>query len=422
MIADLVHFIRLWRNLSLTPGALRRLQERKLRALLHHAYENVPYYRDVFGSAGVHPDDIRSLADLPRVPMTTKRDLLAAGADRITRRGFDLAADTPIRTAGSTGEPFAIYLDGRERRQRRLIEFRGLVRLGLKPSDRLVVLGNTRAHKTRPYQRLGLYRSQNITVDVPVEEQIRRLERLQPTVLWAYPTALRAVMHRLDDQLHRIIQPRFVISSAEVLDPTLRARISGDLGAETFDLYAAMEVGRVAWECRAHRGMHVNADSVILESVGGDRPGAADRDRVVVVTALDGYTMPMIRYRLGDLATFAEGACPCGVSLPRIEPPLGRENAMLVLPSGRAMSPMVMNVLVRGLGMKLERWRLTQHALDHLSLSIVPATEIDPRDLEELRRSVLDFLGEAVRFEIRVAEQIPDSRVKFSAFVSELAS
>jgi phenylacetate-CoA ligase len=422
VIGDLLEFARIWRNLSLSADALRRLQERKLRAVVRHAYDNVPYYHELFTSAGIHPDDVRSLPDLERIPITTKRDLTTAGIGQTTRRGFKPGADNWVQSSGSTGEPFRTYRDRREARRRQLIEFRGLARLGIKPWDRLAVLGAISPHRARLHQRLGLFRSENIRTPMPVDEQIDRLRRFRPTILWAYPNALRAVMQRLDHPLHRIVQPRFVITSAEVLDPLLRASIVSDLGVEIFNLYAALEIGRIAWECPAHRGLHVNADALMLECLAGESSGAPAAVGTVVVTSLDNYTMPMIRYRLGDLTSFLDGACPCGVTLPRISPPQGRESDMVVLPSGRTLTPLSFNAPIRLLWPKVERWRLTQHALDHLSYSLVLVTraKFDPPDLDELRRSCLAILGEPVRLDINIVEAIPDSGLKFSPFVSEL--
>jgi phenylacetate-CoA ligase len=226
-------------------------------------------------------------------------------------------------------------------------------------------------------------------------------------------------MERLDFHLHRIVRPRFVISSAEVLHPTLRERIIRDLKVEVYSFYAAMEVGRIAWECRAHQGLHVNADAMIVESVPDSRARVAGYG-TVVVTSLDSFTMPMIRYRLGDLASFIEGACPCGVSFPRIDAPLGRDTDLIVLPSGRMVTPLATGVLMRSLASVVERWRLTQHSPDYFSLSLVPRTPIDPADLDVYKRSFVSWLGEPVRLDIRIVERVPEIGPKTSPFVSEV--
>ena len=97
MIGNILELRRLQRNLKLTARELRELQDSKLRLMVEHAYRNVPYYRTLFNDAGLSPADIRSLDDLPRIPMSTREALQSEAIDRrvdtaagifaITRKG-----------------------------------------------------------------------------------------------------------------------------------------------------------------------------------------------------------------------------------------------------------------------------------------------------------------------------------------------
>ena len=82
------------------PEELRELQERKLRRVVRHAYERVPFYRERFRHAGIHPEDIRTLEDLRCIPVTTKRDLQLAGPERTLAEGVDPSACTLLRKSG----------------------------------------------------------------------------------------------------------------------------------------------------------------------------------------------------------------------------------------------------------------------------------------------------------------------------------
>ena len=210
MISEFLELRKLIQNRKLSSEELRELQNQKLRSLIRHAYENVPYYRSLFISVGLTPKDIRTTEDLKHIPITTKDDLRAA-AERITAKGIDLSSCITTNTSGTTGKSLIIYLTRDEERTRRLVLFRTLLSIGFSPLDRFAVLGSVEPHHTRLHQRLGFYRSWKISRFLPVEDQIQCLQMIQPTVLWVYPTVLRALLHTIDYKLSKFV--RLIFSS-----------------------------------------------------------------------------------------------------------------------------------------------------------------------------------------------------------------
>src|SRR5271157_2867932 len=100
----------------LSAKRLERMRDEKLRSVVRNAFDHVPYYRALFLSAGIRPDDIRTAEDLPKLPVTTKRDLRAAGPANITARWTDLASCRTWTSNGTTGEPFVTYWGRSEER------------------------------------------------------------------------------------------------------------------------------------------------------------------------------------------------------------------------------------------------------------------------------------------------------------------
>jgi len=324
MIGEALELRRLLNNCRLSPAELEAVRDRKLKAMIRHAYENVPYYRSLFQSVGLLPEDIRTVKDLQHIPITTKDDLRTAGVERITAKGIDLAACQVVHTSGTTGKPFAIHLTRRDLRARKLIEFRALLSIGFRPQDRLAVLGPAQPNAMRFHQRLGFYHSVNIPPTLSLDDQIDLLKLSRPTILWAYPTVLKALLCKVNYHLDTVACPRMLITSAEVCDDMLKARIQGNLKIEMLNFYAANEVGRIAAECLAHEGLHVNEDHVILECVNSMHPAEPGVSGEAVVTSLTALAQPFIRYRLGDVCKFTEKPCSCGSPFPLISPPLGR--------------------------------------------------------------------------------------------------
>jgi phenylacetate-CoA ligase len=421
VIARLLTLRRLLRNQRLSADELRALQESKLRSLVEHAYRNVPHYRSLFESVGLAPEDVRTLDDLEHIPVSTKQDLRAAGLERRASRTVDLSSCHKAETAGSTGKPFAVYVTRSERLIRRLLHFRALLAAGFRVRDRVVMLGGTLKRRPGLHERLGLYRMPSVVSRLKVDEQVRLLRTIRPDILWAYPTVLHGVRHSFGRPLSELIQPRTVITSGEVLSPWLRRVLDTELDAELFNFYGCVEVGRMAFECPAHEGLHVCADHVILECVEDGRPVPRGESGAVVVTDLDSYTTPLIRYGLGDVCAYRESACSCGMSLPLIAPPEGRLNEMLRLPSGQLISPFLAVTRMDAFP-ELEQVRVIQDRPDHLEVLIVLQKPCGPEPLEQMRANISGRLEEAMQVDIRVVDAIDDDHRKFRAFISKLSS
>lgn len=419
MIGEALALRRLLSHVRLSAAEAQALRDRKLQALIRHAYDNVPYYRELFRSAGLSPEDIRTAGDLQRIPVTTKDDLKAAGVERITARGTDLAACRLLHTTGTTGTPFAIRLARGELQARRLVEFRALLAIGFRPRDRLTVLGPMQPHAARLHQRLGFYRSVNVSPALSPDDQIDRVRRSRPTILWAYPTVLRALLGRVDDRLETVARPRMIVTSAEVCGDALKARMQGGRSIPTFNFYAANEVGRIAAECRAHEGLHVNEDHVILECVRPDGTAGPGNDGAAVVTGLDARAQPFIRYRLGDVIAFTGQPCSCGSPFPLIGAPVGRAGDVVTLPSGNVVSIQPLSFLLRTMS-GLDQYRIIQESSGHLVVELAFRIAPGSEALARLRSRFIDTLGEPVAVDLRCVEAIHDDAPKFRSFVSRL--
>ena len=421
MVSRILELRRLLRNRYLPPEELKELQEGKLRAVFGHAYESVPYYRTLFRSAGLTPQDVRTLEDLKRVPITSKEALRAAGVEGALTEGVDPSSCLVSLSSGSTGKPFAAYHNAREAQTRTLVGFRALHAAGVRPWDRLVSFG-PRAQPPSLMSRLGLYRTYSLSVSrsLAVEEQIQHLKRIQPTVLRIAPSKLRAILHHHDYRLSEIVRPRILISSSEVLDDGLKKRVLADLDAEFFNFYVCTEFAELASDCRAHEGLHVNADQLIVECLDDNgQPVEPGKPGVVVVTSLYGFVMPFIRFRLGDICTPIEGRCSCGSTFPLISAPLGRQDDVLRLPSGKILSTANLGVIIKTID-GVDQYRYTQESLDHFVLQLVLWKHPGQETLAQVRKQVLDYLGEPVSFDIEIVDRLPEDKGKFRRFISKV--
>jgi phenylacetate-CoA ligase len=418
MIREIRELISVHRVGRMPASELRELQNGKLRALVRHACQNVPYYRSLFDTAGLSPAAVRDINDLQHVPITSKADLKRAGLSAIIDRRVDPSSRKSWRTSGTTGDQFDLYGSNGELAIRAMVTFRAYRTIGFGPGDRLCHLG---PGLPRLNWWIVPYRNKSISALRPMNEQIRELRAARPTILRVWPTAFRALLHQVDYRLSDIARPRALITSAEVFDPSLRRRVKADLpDIEIFNFWAAMEFGEIACECPAHEGLHVQADQVILEILRGDgQPCAAGQPGSAVITALCNYTMPLIRYRLGDICTAISGTCSCGSVFPLISAPQGRHEDVIRLPSGQLRSALGLGTVVDGFD-EVDQYRFIQESRDHLVVKLVLFNDVGEEAVARFRAGLMDYLGEPIRVDIDIVDSITQDRYKFRKFISKV--
>ena len=401
--------VRAWR----TPADLLAYQEAQLRRLIEHAHANVPYYRALLGSHGVTPAQIRTLADLDRIPISSKADLrrqppldlLAAGLhpDRLRR----------IQTTGSSGMPFVLYRSPGERRLHHLFWLRAYREFGQRLGDRVVRVSARRPRSGSPLARLaeplratGL-ESYWLDVTTPPEELLDELARLRPGVVTGYPGILARLGEGLRRKGRADIRPRFVIAGGEVLTGARRAQIEATWGVPVREVYACFETSLIALACQATGLLHVCDDSVVLEVLGSDgRPVEAGERGEVVLTSLHSFAMPFIRYRLGDVATRgASGGCACGSPFGTIGQVQGRMLDFFRLPSGRLVHPY--EIIMR---LQEDGWvgqcQVVQEAADRIVVLIVPGPAFSPGKAAAFEARAAAVVGPEAKLRAEVVERI----------------
>ncbi|HET6466983.1 MAG TPA: hypothetical protein VFG43_01270 [Geminicoccaceae bacterium] len=390
-LAICADYWRLHRAQRQDPERLRRVQDAKLREVVDHAWGTVPFYRERLQAAGIRPGDVRSVADLAGLPPTTKAELQAAGVEARTSSAYRSdELDTGL-TSGSTGQPFPFARDPQAMRLRKALFLRALGATGYRPGQRMLLLDAPRENLPPAWLRWHYVRP-----TVPVEDQLRAVQELRPAILYASRPTTLGLLARFAQAagvpLHR---PRALITTGETLGASLRGFLQASFAAPVFDVYGAVETGTIAWECRAHRGLHVADDTVLLELL----PSQHGDVRRIVLTSLENRGMPLIRYDIGDLGEpLDEAPCPCGSRFGRIGHVEGRLVDCLRLPDGRLVPPNRLEHAVRRIE-GIERFQVVQERPDAVLVRLqgrgdAPATEA-------AERAVAGLVGEEVRVRAR---------------------
>lgn len=317
---------------------IKKLQSDRLSRLLWHAFGRVPHYRNFFVSQRILPDAIKEISDLTSLPLLDKEDvrdslffdLFSIGANR--RRLHRIA------TSGSTGSPFVTYADRDQLDVRFATTIRAQQMTGWKFGDRQLRmwhqnLGLSRVQEVR--ERLNALVSRRTFVPA-FELDSRGLDKLlgainksKPVLIDGYAESFNYLAAALESKqlLH---QPAAIMTSAQILTDQVREKIENQLGASVFDKYGSREFSGIAYECAAHSGHHVQWESYLVEILKGGRPAKPGEVGEIVITDLNNFSVPLIRYRIGDLAEAqAPESCSCGRQSMKIGKIVGRTQALV---------------------------------------------------------------------------------------------
>jgi len=284
---------------------------------------------------------------------------------------------------------------------------RALFDNGYRLTDRLVALADFPVkRRSHWYQSLGIRRQKNITALLGIDDQIRELQREKPDLLIINPSRFEVIERKLREIILSTVHPRIVMSGGSLLSRETRRRMEAVFGVPVIDLYSSWEFGNIAWECSRHSGYHMNADSLIIELVrDGKRVSAGERGELII-TSLDAYAMPLIRYQIGDLGLLTDHGCPCGRGLPLLERIEGRSNDGIRLADGKILHDYPITILLRSIPGILQ-FRLVQETLGEFKVDLVTGEGFGAGTVERAEKGLREVLGPDITLQFQTVDAIP---------------
>ncbi len=392
-----------------TRAELLHLQEEKLHKLIRFVYENVPYYRAVFAERRLTPSDFRRIEDLPKLPILTKQQIKNDFPQLMpaTRKPPAFMR----RTSGSTGSPYKVMIDESAALVESALFYRFLFSIGYEWGDEIIKLwggpivqpdnwaiaGNIKRRMSDAIWNHTMIDTYNLEANM-VSRLFSLLQRSNRKILRGYVSSVYAVALEIL-RAGVAVQVKALATTAERLFDYQRSAIEKAFQQKVYDQYGCGESNSLAFECEAHNGLHLASEHVILELVdnNGD-PVSNDGMGRVLITDLDNYAMPLLRYQNDDLARWSPGACRCGRGSQRLHGIDGRVYEMLTVPGGKKIHGGFFDEIY--IEMKfgdkylIDDLRVVQEDLYNYRLEFVMRGSIDPRDVEALKQKYRQYLGD----------------------------
>ncbi len=389
---------------------IESFQDERLRSIVAHAYETVPYYHSLFDLHGIKANAFRGREDLHRIPLLTRATIKSHAQELKSRQpaGGSLSQG---HTSGTTGSPLTVYFCAdmvaiNYPAMDRQYQWAG-AKLG-RDGDRVaVVRGNVIVplkQSKPPYWRHNRNLNQLLMSSFHLQpanltHYFDALREFRPRVLDGYPSSLYVLARVMLSRGERL-SVGAVVTSSETLYDFQREAIELAFGCRVFDYYAAAERVIFSTECDRHQGHHLSDEYGITEYV--DEYGAAvgvDAEGYMVGTSLHNTGMPLIRYLTTDRSSAKLKRCECGRTLQLVDDVTTKSEDLLRLRDGRLIPPSVLTHPFKPLDC-IEASQLVQTDVDHLLVRLMPRPEYTQQHGEQLVRDLKIRLGQDMHITI----------------------
>ena len=417
-----------------TPEQILEHQMQQLQNVIHHAATTVPFYRELYQEADIDINTIHTYEDFRKLPLASREQIQTAEKDLIsTDTPKDHGPLSNIQTSGSSGR--IVKLKGTHITQLmwsvlalRYQLWHELDHSGVYASLRLMkdrdtntpmITGNGWGQSSTIVTVTG----KSIAMDIRtgVDEQIKFMLENKINYLSTYPSNAVAIGREIHK---RGLKPKLdkLFLFGETVTAEMREECELLFDAPVIDAYSCQEAGYIALQCPSgHKQYHIQSEALLVEVLDeNDMPCQTGEIGRVVISSLNNFATPLIRYDIGDYAEVGE-ACDCGRGLPTLKRIMGRTRNMMVFPDGRTQWP-VMGVKKFDTIAPIKQFQLVQKTVNDILLRLVPARELTSKEEDKLRLHIQKSLGHPFNIQLQYEKELMRSDVngKFEDFKSEL--
>lgn len=400
------------------PERLKALQIHKLNQLLKHAQATSPWYRRQMQQLGIDPGkQTISLTDFRRFPITTKANIRES-TDEFISSQYNKDSLNKAKTGGSTGVSLNLFFDERCQQYRNAAQMFADGLAGWETGSRVAaVWGNPPVAETLKEKIRWWLLERTIYLDTmdlnpkSMSDFVQSWRSYQPEVVFGHSHSIYIFAQFLVDKGINDLRPKGIVTTSMMLLDQERRIIEQAFACPVTNRYGCEEVGLIAVECETHQGMHINSPHIILECLdGNDQPCAPGEPGKLVITDLNNYGMPLIRYRVEDVGVLGQETCSCGRQLPLLQRLEGRVADFLKKKDGGQVAgvSLVERTLTKIPG--IQQMQLVQESLDELIINRVKGPEYQPETDAALEQEFRQVFGDQVRLLLKDVEKIPQEK------------
>jgi len=381
---------------------------KKLQLLVNYAYKFVPYYKDMFDAINLKPNDIKKLEDIKKIPVLTK-EIARKNQKKLVSVQKNLKLIKKGKTGGTTGVPLVLYSDTSNRSFTWGSYYRWYEWIGIKKSDKVLTLWGARTVLSTKLLSKILYKlkvriQNNKTINTftinteTLPDVYQQIIKFNPVLIKGYLSSIILLAKYMDEhKLPPNKSLKAVSSTTETLLPMYREYIEKVLDVPVYDQYGCGEVSAIAYECSSHNGLHVNEEHVIIETMDEKGNEIINQSGRFIITNLDNFVMPFIRYENGDEGILHDKKCSCGVNSQLLSSIEGRTADTVKLKTGAHVHGVFFTDILFELGITtdvINRFQVYQYKTGAIDFILETNNIISQNLIDELNKHLLIFLNE----------------------------
>ncbi|MBI5459245.1 hypothetical protein [Methanobacterium sp.] len=414
-----------WSKDQLEEYQLNRLEE-----LLHHSYENVPYYTRVFNERGIKPREIQDFNDLELLPFLTK-ELIRENLNDLKAKNVPNNRFEYVTTGGTSGVPLGFYY---EKGVSRAIEWAFIKtlwdRVGYNFRDKCLILKGDTVESAKKgifwkntfFGRWLVLSSYHMT-DANLGHYVEKIREFKPSFIQAYPSTITILAYYMQkNDIKPFESVKSILCGSENIYPHQRQLLEKVLDCRVYTWYGHSERTVLAGECEKSNHYHIFPEYGIFELVddGGKKVKSDDAIGTIVGTGLTNYVMPLIRYKTDDLATYSTKKCKCQRNYQQIKDVKGRWVQEFIIANEHRLIPITALNMHSNVFDNVEQFQFHQDKVGEVILNIVKKPSYIQKDSEYIHTELMKKLGD-LSLELKFVDEIPrTSRGKYRFLIQEL--
>ncbi|MBV2127703.1 phenylacetate--CoA ligase family protein [Arsukibacterium indicum] len=368
---------RLEQSQWLTPEQIAALQQQRLEAFIADISQHSRYYQQLFAAQGLSASDIRTVADLSKLPFLTKQ--------LITDNQHTLCSEPQTQlqrynTGGSSGVPLIFYMGEARVSHDVAAKLRATRWWGVDIGDPEVVLWGSPIELGKQDRikkiRDELFRSYLLPAfeftPAHIEAYLQQLQQLKPRMLFGYPSVIHQLALAAEARQLSLskLGIKVVFVTSEMLFEHQRTVIERVFACPVANGYGARDAGFIAHQCPAG-SLHISAEDIIVEIIGDNgQVLPVGETGEIVITHLQTQAFPFVRYRTGDMGQLSNTPCSCGRGLPVLAHVSGRTTDFMLTTAGDKLHALSLIYVLRDLK-EIRQFKIIQQSLQEVEVQLV---------------------------------------------------
>jgi phenylacetate-coenzyme A ligase PaaK-like adenylate-forming protein len=426
MLKLLIALIQVMIDSGRSVASLEKIKNKRLKAILISAYDNVPYYKKLMEDVNYNPStDFTGMEDLSKLPLLTKKILKSNESERFIHQDYNNQLTTLFNdsTSGSTGVPLIIYRSTFERALQIAKWLRVLFKNGYLPTQKVLSFTSpARLSEGKSLlQKFGLLRRFAVDYNLPASESLKAIEEYKPEVVYGNRSSFDLLFDEMEKSNASISYINFVIMTGECVHESTKSKCRALFNIEPVETYGSVEMGIMAYGIQGQKGLILNNDLTHFEFLKSDgTPAQAGELARIVVTDLSAKIQPFLRYEQGDQVVFEDMMNKSGEIERKIVKIVGRDDDVATLSDGSRITFLKFyEALDVFLG--LNQFRVIQTEFDKFEVLLVTDKEYFEQNHNEISQRLAEYCSQDVTYELKLVTSIPqDPNGKIRFLISEV--